>query len=86
MRSKVISKSSLQLVFVWHDFIPLHTSGGNLVSGPQTLSPFLFHIRLCRGALSGGRLDYFPPRACVSRKVVCGPETSGNWCKIVPYI
>ena len=51
-----------------------------VVSGPQTLSPFLF-LYLTGGkgwALSGGRLNYRLQklRACVSRKAVCGAETS----------
>ena len=46
-----------------------------LVSGPQTPSPFLFSYQTFVGGL---KLNYrnFPPRACVSRKAVCGPETN----------
>ena len=43
----------------------------------RSSDPFPFISDFCRG--KGGRLKLnyrnFPPCACVSRKVVCGPET-----------
>ena len=55
-----------------------------VVSGPQTLSPFLFSYLTFVGGKGMGifrraiklQITETSPRACISRKAVCGPETS----------